>query len=334
MCYHDRTFTMANTDFHQLWGTFSVRDHLRKGAYLSEVLLYDRLVIPVPPKNDPAEWDRWNSTSNEVGEKKESWDPQRQSKILDCLEGLVERVEWSAQDKEQWKLNWDKSRQGVAQQVARELGNHWTAKGLLNQVPTYAKGVVASSSHSTLAEVEKELGIQRTRPGQKLDGNVISVIIGRQFFVPKNPKYDELDLLRAAADLARDKGFQMKRAAYNQWQQTFLDSEGLVDGESLKKALEEMNDQLTDHRRLVDDKKLWNGVRRAFLFVQVALPIAVAATVVPTGVPLAIGMGSLAVGAYTVSEKLSSLNKKHELPGGAVLFEAQRKLDLTRAAAG
>ena len=324
---------MVNTDFQQLWGTFSVRDHLSKGAFLSEILLYDRLVIPIPPKNDPAEWDRWNSTKDASGENKESWDPQRQSKILDCLEGLVERVEWSAKYQEQWKLNWDKSRQGVAKQVARELAYQWTGKGLLNQVPAYAKGVVAASTHSTLAEVERELAIQRTGPGQKLDGNVISVVIGRQFFVPKNPKYDELDLLRAAANLARDEGFQKKRAAYNQWQQTFLDSDGLMDGASLKKALKEMNDQLTDHRKLVDDKKLWNGVRRAFLFVQVAVPIAVAATVVPPALPLAIGMGSLAVGAFTASEKLSSLNKKHELPGGAVLFEAQRKLDLTRRTA-
>jgi hypothetical protein len=35
----------------ELWGTFSVKDHLRERAFVAEVLLYDRLVIPRPPTN-------------------------------------------------------------------------------------------------------------------------------------------------------------------------------------------------------------------------------------------------------------------------------------------
>ena len=34
---------------YELWGTFSVMDHLREGAFLAEVIMYDRLLIPVPP---------------------------------------------------------------------------------------------------------------------------------------------------------------------------------------------------------------------------------------------------------------------------------------------
>ena len=30
------------------WGTYSVRDHLSDAPYVSDVLLFDRLVIPVP----------------------------------------------------------------------------------------------------------------------------------------------------------------------------------------------------------------------------------------------------------------------------------------------
>ena len=33
-------------DKYEIWGTFSVMDHLRPGAFLAEVVLYDRLVIP------------------------------------------------------------------------------------------------------------------------------------------------------------------------------------------------------------------------------------------------------------------------------------------------
>lgn len=32
----------------QIWGTFSVKDHCRPNAFVREVLLFDRLVLPVP----------------------------------------------------------------------------------------------------------------------------------------------------------------------------------------------------------------------------------------------------------------------------------------------
>ena len=41
----------------ELWGTFSVRDHLRRRAFIADVLLYDRLVIPYPPDDEQRrEW--------------------------------------------------------------------------------------------------------------------------------------------------------------------------------------------------------------------------------------------------------------------------------------
>lgn len=54
---------------YQLWGTFSVKDHVKAGAFIAEVLMYDRLVIPIPPQRDAddkektkeaeEEWERW-----------------------------------------------------------------------------------------------------------------------------------------------------------------------------------------------------------------------------------------------------------------------------------
>ena len=40
----------------ETWGTFAVDDHLGKRAFVADVLLYDRLVIPVP---DARERERW-----------------------------------------------------------------------------------------------------------------------------------------------------------------------------------------------------------------------------------------------------------------------------------
>ena len=41
----------------ETWGTFSVTDHLGPRAFVADVILYDRLVIPVP---DAQERERWS----------------------------------------------------------------------------------------------------------------------------------------------------------------------------------------------------------------------------------------------------------------------------------
>lgn len=35
------------------WGTFSVKDHLRSRAFVAEVILFDKLVIPRPATKQP-----------------------------------------------------------------------------------------------------------------------------------------------------------------------------------------------------------------------------------------------------------------------------------------
>src|SRR5690349_7723919 len=61
-----------------LWGTFAVDDHRRENAFAREVLLFDRLVIPVPA--DDVERRRWRSPR--AGE---DWDPDRQERLLALL---------------------------------------------------------------------------------------------------------------------------------------------------------------------------------------------------------------------------------------------------------
>src|SRR5271166_1108642 len=53
----------------QVWGTFSVKDHCDLRAFVAEVMLYDRLVIPVPP--NATERARWEDLG---------WDPARLEK--------------------------------------------------------------------------------------------------------------------------------------------------------------------------------------------------------------------------------------------------------------
>jgi hypothetical protein len=48
---------MSVTD--ELWGTFAVDDHLRPGAFIAEILLFDRLVIPQSHQDDEDQYREW-----------------------------------------------------------------------------------------------------------------------------------------------------------------------------------------------------------------------------------------------------------------------------------
>jgi hypothetical protein len=68
----------------QLWGAFSVTDHCEPRAFVAEVMLYDRLVIPVPP--DEAERERWHENGR---------DPDLLERLLAILGGRAQPIKWA-----------------------------------------------------------------------------------------------------------------------------------------------------------------------------------------------------------------------------------------------
>ena len=75
----------------RLWGCYSVRDHLEPRAFVADLLLYDRLVVPVPTQDDVGRW------------KHLGWDPDRQERLLDTAEPFIERVEWRQDLRDQFR---------------------------------------------------------------------------------------------------------------------------------------------------------------------------------------------------------------------------------------
>ena len=65
----------------EVWGTFSVRDHCRPNAFAREVLLFDRLVLPVPANE--AERARWRKPND--AKPKETWNPDRLDQLRHIL---------------------------------------------------------------------------------------------------------------------------------------------------------------------------------------------------------------------------------------------------------
>lgn len=77
----------------QIWGCYSVADHLERRAFVADLLLYDRLVVPIPSADDLGRWEKW-------------WGPDRQTRLLDILGPFAERMVWSPGLREQFEREW------------------------------------------------------------------------------------------------------------------------------------------------------------------------------------------------------------------------------------
>jgi hypothetical protein len=74
-------------------GTYSAKDHLNDHPCAADVILYDRLVIPVPyDLEGGADWQQW---------KDEGWDPAKQASLLKILGARAYPVSWDPSLQEQ-----------------------------------------------------------------------------------------------------------------------------------------------------------------------------------------------------------------------------------------
>jgi hypothetical protein len=218
-----RTSTVSEVVETPVWGTFSVRDHLRPEAFLREVLVFDRLVVPYPDPEVPGEWQRWRRP--EPDNPSVSWNPGRLDQILKVVgteseagyngARLAQRSMWSPST---WQII--KSNLDIAEMAS---GNPWyaTALGIREGLPEVVEAVAAyGSEQAWRADVKPEstpdAHPRRAPPMEAL------VQLARPLLVPPLEGM-EMDKLRAAVDLALDPSFREARHAYFTWFRDFLE---------------------------------------------------------------------------------------------------------------
>jgi hypothetical protein len=108
-------------------------------------MLYDKLVIPVPP--DDAERKRWVE---------KGWDPDRLDRLLEILDKRAHLVNWDVERRQRWKTRFD-----AGADVAQGTGQ-WafgaTRAELTIGLPTYVTGVQAVTNYASVQELENDLG--------------------------------------------------------------------------------------------------------------------------------------------------------------------------------
>jgi hypothetical protein len=241
----------------QIWGCYSVADHLEPRAFVADLLLYDRLVVPTPSADDLQRWE-------------EQWDPARQARLLDILGPFAERMEWSPGLREQFALEWSPanlaydidlensnalaspsnpfavSRMIISQELGKKV---FDERGDVRAIAVYAK-----PDH-----FDREWGMTRTmpfirrttrvRPGnlrevagpEALEQQRIAKVVVTRLLVPDEGVSDE-EVLARTVDLVSRPDVAARRAEFHQLVAS-LQADNLSD-ETIVGEVEDLLDEL------------------------------------------------------------------------------------------
>jgi hypothetical protein len=308
-----------NDRWHELWGTFSVHDHCRRGAFVAEVLMYDKLLIPVPPAVpdglDPTEakreWQRWTDSN---------WDPERQQAIVNILGDRAQPIPWTAEMQGQWK---SAMQDGFA--AARHFGYFMTGSVLQQFAPAMARTVVAVSQYHSLAELEKA-GIRQCRPAEKVPASTLLAVLGHELLLPDDPKKDDLEVLREAVEVSADPNYRLRRRALLQWQQEFLTADSMTDAPSVKTAVVHMQGLVDALKTATARQRKWKWAKRFFSFLGVASKAGTLGGPV-LALPAAGASVVAAIGAFAVDEAAAARKAPDAaIPAATLILEAREKL--------
>ena len=272
----------------ELWGTFSVRDHVAARAFVADVLLYDRLIIPTLPEgSDPKDW-------------LPEWDLAKQRRVLDVLGEVAIPIPWTADRQEQWQRRFDaittqergKARVEVLKAVTRDQERVRNASELDEPYMVTRELLTDLANQQIDDELFRRLrATQKARPGSTLEAVMaysdfdafrkdVSIdtfrqsgaptraptdIFGWDFFVPASTKQgdaEDLRLLKTAVTLSRRSEFVEHRAEFYNWLSDI--SEGKLERE---KAVEDMERRIKKYTEMMKKQRWMKLAKRAIKIV-------------------------------------------------------------------
>lgn len=312
----------------ELWGTFSVADHRRRRPFVADVLLYDRLAIPIP--DGPDEWKRWENKGR---------DPARQQSLLNILGHHAVTVPWSLDLHSEWEKQYGGvgGRSRMAQDLAFDAENVRHAKEHIEDPESLAQMVTrlvlatgkdwkrnaellaglphvpveALPAYGSLRQLERNEPY-RLGPVGAPGGRPV-LMFEWSYLVPSDSRLDDKALLMQAVALAEEPQTQRYRQAFHAWRRDCLLSRTIepVAREELEQLAREFRN-LTRKMRLKTRAKYALGIFAAAAGLgALALPV------------LGVGAATAGLGCAMLATQDPAISKR--LEAGAFLYEARRR---------
>jgi hypothetical protein len=270
----------------ELWGTFSVRDHLVDRAFVADVLLYDRLVIPTLPEDAPeTDWPP-------------EWNLKKQKALLGDLGELAIPIPWDKDRRDAWQKrfddtrveerrlsrasatttikcdataarNWNSDEQAFwcTRQLLRDCANEVEDNKLFRKLRVTNRArpgsdleaVSAYPSYDAFAHDVPQAGSAKPT-GDKQSLNPTTVF-GWKFFVPDSAERGEDEdrkLLEKTLKLARTTEFAEMRGNFYLWWSDVVES-----GLSAAEAKADMEKRIAEYQKLINGQKWKTAARYA-----------------------------------------------------------------------
>lgn len=230
------------------WGSLSVDDHVDTVALVANVLLYDRLVVPVMTDQvDRDERAYWNS---------KGWNPDLQSQRLDELEDLAIRRPWSAARRQLFRT---RTQEIAAEQHdagvvdSKHLTRMILAQEQVVDKPPGVHGVTVVAAYNSTASLKQDFFVSDAPDHISAQ----AYLLGRRLAVPdlRSPEVS----LREAIKLSRDPEFRTKRSDLFDWQDL-----AVARGWTPEEAVERISDMADRYNAKV--KEAVGNVRWKFAF--------------------------------------------------------------------
>lgn len=237
----------------RLWGCYSVADHLSERAFVADLLLYDRLLIPTPAPDDLERW------------KKKEWDPERQARMLKILGPLAERIEWSAPLRDEWK---ELSTQTLAQDadsayqwtraiISRQLEDDVRTSGDVRALAVYASPdgfdrdwrLVRSPLFLRRATTVDPGELTQVMRATAAEHEELAKLVVTQLVVPNDGR-DDYEVLERTVELVGRPGVAERRAELHELIASLRADEGIRD----QTVVAEVTEHLDALNKAVADK--------------------------------------------------------------------------------
>jgi hypothetical protein len=324
-----------------VWGTFSVRDHLEPEAFLREVLVFDRLVVPYPDPAAPGEWERWRHPDPKHPQV--TWNPGRLDQILKVLGTESEPGYHGAQlaQRSMWSpFTWGviRSNADIAVQAS---GNPYYATALGIRAGTARPGEIPGVVEAVAAYRSEKAWRGENQPAstpgedpERIPVMEALIQLPRPLLLPPDSR-NEMDKLRAAVDLALTEDFRKARHAYFTWFRDFMTPLRSGNPDQVRDSLDRASIQEAENRlrelwahevavAKKVDKSTWGSRVELGCMSAGALGgigLAVGAALPAIGVPVAIlSFAGWAARRFTDPQPTRSLS------GASMFVEAQRRL--------